>query len=37
MYNNYSLITTIVADAEGKMADEFKGHFAELKDALSLD
>ncbi|KAL1585422.1 hypothetical protein WHR41_05635 [Cladosporium halotolerans] len=37
LYNNYSLVCTIVADTEGKMAEEFKGHFAELKDALSVD
>lgn len=37
MYNNYSLICTIVADTEGKMAEEFKVHFAGLKDALSVD
>jgi hypothetical protein len=34
MYNNYSLICTIVADTEGKMAEEFKGYFTDLKDAL---
>lgn len=37
LYNNYSLVCTIVADTEGKMAEEFKGHFAELKDALLVD
>ena len=36
MYNNYSLICTIVADTEGKMADEFKGYFTDLRDALSV-
>jgi hypothetical protein len=37
MFNNYSLICTIVADTEGKMAEEFEGHFEGLKDALSVD
>lgn len=37
LYNNYSLVCTILADAEGKMAEEFKGRFDELKDALSVD
>jgi hypothetical protein len=36
MYNNYSLICTIVADTEGKMAEEFKGYFTDLGDALSV-
>lgn len=36
MYNNYSLICTIVADTEGKMAEEFKGYFTDLRDALSI-
>jgi hypothetical protein len=36
MYNNYSLICTIVADTEGKMAEEFKGYFTDLRDALSV-
>ena len=37
LYNNYSLICTIVADTEGRMADEFKAHFDGLKDALGVD
>jgi hypothetical protein len=36
MYNNYSLICTIVADTEGTMAEEFKGYFTDLRDALSV-
>lgn len=36
LYNNYSLVCTIVADTEGKMADEFKDHFAELRDGLNV-
>lgn len=37
LYNNYSLVCTIVADTEGKLADELKGHFADLRDALNVD
>ncbi|KAM0712483.1 hypothetical protein Q7P37_011579 [Cladosporium fusiforme] len=37
LYNNYSLVCTILADTEGKMAEEFKGSFDELRDALSID
>lgn len=37
LYNNYSLVCTILADTEGKMADEFKSHFDELKEALSVN
>jgi len=31
LFNNYSLISTIINDNEGKMADEIKGHFDELR------
>lgn len=31
LFNNYSLISTIINDNEGKMADDFKGHFADLR------
>ncbi|CVK97334.1 related to SAC2 protein [Fusarium mangiferae] len=31
LYNNYSLILTIISDANGKLADEQQGHFEELK------
>nr|POE61040.1 vacuolar protein sorting-associated protein 52 [Quercus suber] len=34
MYNNYSLICTIIADVEGKLAQELRGHFEGLRDAL---
>ena len=32
--NNYSLVLTIIADTEGKLAQEQKHHFEELKGAL---
>ncbi|CVL01803.1 related to SAC2 protein [Fusarium proliferatum] len=31
LYNNYSLILTIISDANGKLADEQQEHFEELK------
>ncbi|GAB7356807.1 hypothetical protein MBLNU459_g7691t1 [Dothideomycetes sp. NU459] len=34
MINNYSLVATIIAETEGKMADELKEHFAEKRDEL---
>ncbi|KAK5112274.1 hypothetical protein LTR62_004435 [Meristemomyces frigidus] len=37
LYNNYSLVCTILADTEGKMAEELKRHFAELRDRLEGD
>jgi vacuolar protein sorting-associated protein 52 len=37
LYNNYSLVGTILADAEGKMAEELKGHFENLRDGLGID
>jgi len=37
MYNNYSLVSTIIADTEGKLADELKEHFMDLKDSLNID
>ncbi|KAM3535144.1 hypothetical protein MY4038_001558 [Beauveria bassiana] len=33
MYNNYSLILTIISDTTGKLADEHQQHFEELKTA----
>lgn len=33
MYNNYSLILTIISDTTGKLADEQQQHFEELKTA----
>jgi hypothetical protein len=32
--NNYSLICTIVADSDGRLADEVKSHFETLRDAF---
>ncbi|WPG97292.1 Hypothetical protein R9X50_00006600 [Acrodontium crateriforme] len=37
LYNNYSLILTIMADAEGKLADELRSHFLDSRDALRVD
>nr|POE94586.1 vacuolar protein sorting-associated protein 52 [Quercus suber] len=37
MYNNYSLICTIIADVEGKLAEELRHYFEGLRDALGLD
>ncbi|GAB7337082.1 hypothetical protein MBLNU457_g2485t1 [Dothideomycetes sp. NU457] len=31
LFNNYSLIGTIINDNEGKMADDFKGYFTDLR------
>ena len=33
--NNYALVMTIIADAEGKLAAEQKEHFAELSEGLA--
>ncbi|TKA30165.1 hypothetical protein B0A50_02884 [Salinomyces thailandicus] len=37
LYNNYSLVCTIMADAEGKLAEEVNAHFADLRDGLGID
>ncbi|KAK1092591.1 Vacuolar protein sorting-associated protein 52 [Friedmanniomyces endolithicus] len=37
LYNNYSLVCTILGDTEGKMAEELKRHFADRRDALNVD
>ncbi|KAK0275327.1 Vacuolar protein sorting-associated protein 52 [Friedmanniomyces endolithicus] len=37
LYNNYSLVCTILGDTEGKMAEELKRHFADRRDALNMD
>ena len=37
LYNNYSLICTIIAETEGKLAEELKRHFMELRDAVDAD
>ncbi len=34
LYNNYSLVLTIVGDAEGKLAGEQRVHFEELRRAF---
>ncbi|KAK5138582.1 hypothetical protein LTR08_000170 [Meristemomyces frigidus] len=34
LYNNYSLICTIIGDVEGKMAEEIRGHFEGVRDGL---
>jgi vacuolar protein sorting-associated protein 52 len=35
LFNNYSLVGTIIADTDGKLAEEMKGHFVRLKEAFS--
>ncbi|QIX00880.1 hypothetical protein AMS68_006397 [Peltaster fructicola] len=35
LYNNYSLVSTIIADTEGRMAEEVRDRFLELRDALN--
>jgi vacuolar protein sorting-associated protein 52 len=37
LFNNYSLVGTIIADTDGKMADNMKTHFSALKDAFTND
>lgn len=37
LYNNYSLICTIIADTQGKLAEGLSGHFADLRDSLNVD
>ena len=34
LYNNYSLICTIIGDVEGKMAEEVRGHFEMIRDGF---
>ena len=34
LYNNYSLICTIVSETEGKLADELKAYYLERRDAM---
>ena len=34
LYNNYSLVLTIISDTEGRLADEQRGHFEALKRAF---
>ncbi|OQN97886.1 hypothetical protein B0A48_16197 [Cryoendolithus antarcticus] len=37
LYNNYSLVSTILADTEGKMAEEVKGRFEGLREEMGVD
>lgn len=37
LFNNYSLVSTILADGEGKMAEELKGHFEGLREELGVE
>lgn len=37
LYNNYSLICTIIAETEGKLGDELKGHYLERRESLGID
>ncbi|KAK4632039.1 Vacuolar protein sorting-associated protein 52 B [Fulvia fulva] len=37
LYNNYSLICTIIGETEGKLADEQRSHFADLRDDLGIE
>ena len=32
--NNYALVMAIIADAEGRLAEEVKGHFGEVVEGL---
>ena len=34
LFNNYSLVCTILTDAQGRLADEIRSHFAALRDAF---
>lgn len=36
LYNNYSLVCTIIAETEGRLAEETRNHFLELRDALNI-
>ena len=37
LYNNYSLVCTIIAETEGKLADELKGYYLEKREGLGID
>lgn len=37
LYNNYSLVCTIISETEGKLADEMKGRYLEKRDALGIE
>lgn len=37
LYNNYSLVCTIIADTDGKLAEELQAYFAHRRDALGIE
>lgn len=37
LYNNYSLVCTLIAETEGKLAGEIKGHFLDKREALGIE
>lgn len=37
LYNNYSLVCTIIGDTEGKLAEDMHEYFVDLRDALGID
>jgi hypothetical protein len=37
LYNNYSLVCTIIAETEGKLADDIKAHYLERREAFGID
>ncbi|KAF2160793.1 hypothetical protein M409DRAFT_70127 [Zasmidium cellare ATCC 36951] len=37
LYNNYSLVCTIIADTEGKLAEDLQAYFAHRRDALGVE
>lgn len=36
LHNNYSLVCTIIGDTEGKLAEELKEHFVDLRDSINV-
>ncbi|SMQ54753.1 unnamed protein product [Zymoseptoria tritici ST99CH_3D7] len=37
LFNNYSLVCTIIGETEGKLADEVREHFVDLRDGLGIE
>jgi len=37
LFNNYSLVCTIIGETEGKLADEIRDHFVDLRDSLGIE
>ena len=37
LYNNYSLVCTIIAETEGKLADELKAYYLERREGLGIE